>query len=149
MHSDRALSGKGWKKTMLTALCHFLFSIEIGISGFGAGIFHLFMSELLWYEMLICYFSIKTRLHLPSYHGTTRSSPSVQACPAQGNKTNPTDLMGKCKRRRAVAAPIHKGHWHRAADGQESVECSRSSHGSWSTRSWVRVGESLGEGKLC
>lgn len=76
---------KGGKK-LLTALCHFLFSIEIGISGFGAGISHLFMSVLLWYEMLICYFSIKTRLHLSSYHGTTCSSPWVQACPPQEKK---------------------------------------------------------------
>lgn len=72
------------KKKMLSALGHFLFCTQIGISGFGAGICHLFASVLLCYEMLICCFSIRTRLHLSSYHGTTCSSPAAQACPPQG-----------------------------------------------------------------
>lgn len=47
------------KSKKLTVLCHFLFSVEIGISGFGSSTSSVFTSVLLWYKMLICYFSIK------------------------------------------------------------------------------------------
>lgn len=134
---------KGGKK-LLTALCHFLFSTEIGISGFGAGISHLFMSVLLWYEMLICYFSIKTRLHLSSYHGTTCSSPWVQACPPQEKKppiwwenANVGELWLRLSTR-AIDTDLQELQAGRRAAG--STEPSRSSHGSRSTRSWGCMG---------
>lgn len=72
-----------WRLAELAALHHFLFCTQIGIGGFGSSSSHLFLSVLLWYQMLICCFSIKIWLHLCSYQGAARSSRSVWTCPVQ------------------------------------------------------------------
>lgn len=88
----RVQSGKG-RAAGLAALQHFLFCTQIGISAFGSSSSHLFLSVLLWYQMLICCFSIKIWLHLRAYHGAARSSERFGHAQCAENP----DLVGKGK----------------------------------------------------
>lgn len=102
------------KSKKLTVLCHFLFSVEIGISGFGSSTSSVFMSVLLWYKMLICYFSIKNLITSLFLSWSCTQLSTCLNTPAAEKRPN---FMGKWERTSYVAVTVH---WGRTQDGRES-----------------------------